>query len=103
MRHIFNFIKFGIIITVLEFINRYLIIRFNLIPYKLEEVLAYSLLAILLIFIAFNRKYIVFKKDDWKQNIVSIIFIIFSLLWFLFIYLCAFFLFFFPSLQYTIG
>ena len=100
MRHIFNFIKFGIIITVLEFINRYLIVRF---PYKLEEGLAYSLLAIILIFIAFNRKYIVFKKDDWKQNLISIIFIIFSLLLFLFIYSYALCFFFWTGLKYTIG
>ena len=82
MKHIFNFIKFGIIITILEFINEFVVGSFDFLSYETDIILRYSLLGIILIFIAFNRKYIVFKKDDWKQNLISIIFIICSSLWF---------------------
>lgn len=82
MKHIFNFIKFSIIITVLEFLNEFLRYNLELFSFNTNAIIRYSLLAVILIFIAFNRKYIVFRKDDWKQNIISIIFIICSLLWF---------------------
>ena len=77
MKHIFNFSKFAIIIAVLEFLNEFFRFNLELLSFRTNEIIRYSLLAIILIFIAFNRKYIVFKK-----NLISIIFIICSLLWF---------------------
>lgn len=82
MKHIFNFSKFAIIIAVLEFLNEFFRFNLELLSFRTNEIIRYSLLAIILIFIAFNRKYIVFKKDNWKKNLISIIFIICSLLWF---------------------
>ena len=85
MKHFLNFIKFAVIIAILEFTYVFILLNYTFISYKADRILLQSLILIFLVFIAFKKKYVMFQKNNWKQNFISIIFIICSAMWFAFI------------------
>ena len=88
LKSIWNFVKFAILITIAEicsikFFPLYSWLSDFIVNYALEVHLiinALLYLAILSLW-AVKRKYIVFEKGNKTQNIISILFIIASVLW----------------------
>ena len=93
LKSIWNFVKFAILITIAElcsikFFPLYSWLSDFIVNYALEVHLIINALfyfAILSLWAA-KRRYIVFKKEDKAQNIISIVFIIASVIWALLIF-----------------
>lgn len=87
LRTIFNFIKFAILSAIIVCICIVVTLKSNI-----NVDISYSILcaliifiAILMIFFAYKRHYIVFDRGNRKQNVASAIFILAGLLWMKFV------------------
>ena len=88
MKHIKNFLKFALITVFVEFVNTVMVGELYFLSTEVGFVLRYALVTAILIFIAFDKKYIAFSLNSWKQNIVSVIFLVFGFGW---IFILAYF------------
>lgn len=81
MKHIKNFLKFALITVLVEFVNTVMIGELYFLSTEVDFILRYALVTAILIFIAFDKKYIAFNQNDWKQNVISVIFLVFGIGW----------------------
>ena len=81
MRYLINFFKLAVVSWFLIFFLYFLTKRQSAVFYIL-----FCALAVGVILFAIKKKYVVFVKNDWKENVASVIFLLCVIAWFYFSY-----------------